>query len=188
MDSYDGLPARGRDTPEHGGWGADLRISVPAKGQAETGVVLSAMELQSKPVIWVPADPKEIEVIVTAPDGKRCTQAGYRAGATVQVQLADSGSGSSDEVYSAGELGSNGTLIRWSDSAAPGTYRVQLSGRGLAAAAEVVLRRCTETEFFQDLQAAAHRRQEEALASIFATPERRVPLDAQGRVAAILPR
>jgi hypothetical protein len=136
-------------------WAADLHVSVPAGGLAETRVQLSQSELGTEQVLWVQADPKQIQVTVIGPDRRRWTQANSRTGSMAEVSLADRESGSSDEVSLAEILGSNGTLIGWSDAAAAGTYRIQLSGKSLAAGAEVVLRRMTMDELMQEREAAA---------------------------------
>jgi len=47
----------------------------------------------------------------------------------VEVYLADRESGSRDEISRAHFLGSNGTLVGWSEAAAPGTYTIQLCPR-----------------------------------------------------------
>jgi hypothetical protein len=102
-------------------WAADQRVSVPAGGQTEVRVLLSPAELRTKQVLWVQADYKQIQVAVTGPDGRRWTQANSHVGSIVEVNLADRKSGSSDEIYLAEFLGSNGTLVGWSETAPPGT-------------------------------------------------------------------
>jgi hypothetical protein len=47
--------------------------------------------------------------------------ANSHVGSIVEVNLADRKSGSSDEIYLAEFLGSNGTLVGWSETAPPGT-------------------------------------------------------------------
>jgi hypothetical protein len=163
-------------------WAADQRVPVPAGGQAEVRVLLSSAELQTDQALWVQADPKQIEVTVIGPDGRRWAQANSREGSLVEIYLADRESGSSNEVYLADFLGSNGTLVKWSKSAAAGTHRVNLSGKNLAASAEVFLRKVTMDELMQRRKTAV----EESLASMLAVPERRIPLDAQGKASTIV--
>jgi hypothetical protein len=124
--------------------------------QAEVRVLLSSADLQRDQVLWVQADPNQIEVAVTG---------NSLAKSQVEVRLADRESGSSDEVYQADFLGSNGTLTIWSGTAAPRTYTIQLSGKNLAA---------------------LKRREQESLASMLTVPERRIRLDGKGRASAIL--
>jgi hypothetical protein len=169
-----------------GAWAAEQRVSVPAGGQAEARVLLSRSELRTKQALWVQADYKQIQVTVTGPDGRRWTQANSRTGSMVEVSLADRESGSSDEISLAEFLGSNGTLVGWNKIAPAGTYSVQLSGKTLAAGAEVVLRRMTMDELVQERMAADKHSKEELMTSMFAVPERRIRLDAQGRGAASL--
>jgi hypothetical protein len=64
-----------------------------------------------------------------------------------------------------------------------GNLSVQLSGKNLAASAEIVLRRMTADELLQERKVDGER---ETLASILAVPERRIRLDAQGKGSAIL--
>jgi hypothetical protein len=166
-------------------WAADLRVSVPAGGQAETRILLSPSDLRTEQVLLVVANPRQVQVTVIGPDGRRWTQANSGEGSLVEMHLADRG-GSSEQESMVYFLGSDATLVGWSKAAAAGTYSVQLSGKNLAAGAEIALRRMTLDELMQDRRAAAKRTEEAFMASMFAVPERRIRLDPQGTGSAIL--
>lgn len=167
-------------------WAADQQLTVPAGAVAETRILLSIAEIKSKPVLWVQADPNQIEVSLIAPDGRKWTSKDYRESGAIVVQLADSKSGSSDEVFLAKMLGANATLVHWNPAAAPGNYRLQLSGLKLTAARDVIVRRLTSAEFAREAQSSMKRGEEDALSALFLAPERRIRLDAQGKASLTL--
>lgn len=158
-------------------WAADERVAVPPGAGAARLVSLTASEIKQKSMIWVQADPNQIYVTVIAPNGKRWTSNDYRDTAPIQIQVADAGSGSSDEVMSARMLGSNATLITWKETAAPGTFQLRLAGINLATTVEVVVRRMTMDEFGEEIK----RHQQDVMNGLLAVPEVRKNLDSQGR-------
>jgi hypothetical protein len=66
-------------------WAADQHVSVPAGGQAETRILLSPSELRTEQVLLVVANPRQIQVTVIGPDGRRWTQANSREGSLVEM-------------------------------------------------------------------------------------------------------
>src|SRR5262249_1836176 len=88
---------------------ADERLIVTPGKPTEMRIALSAQDIASQPVLWVPSDPNRIDVTVVSPDGRRWTQATGLPGSPVTIQLADNKSGSEDEVSRVNVMGSNGT-------------------------------------------------------------------------------
>jgi hypothetical protein len=163
-------------------WATDEHVSLPAHGRAEAHFVLTAADVRRETELWIQADPNQVEVAIVDLQGRSWTQGNSNTAGAVQVQLADRNSGSVDEVDLATLLGSNGTLISFGRQAAAGTYRIQLSGAKLAAAADIVLQRTTTSEIIQALK----RRDGDPWAETLAVPERKSPIGTSGKATATI--
>lgn len=156
---------------------AGERVLLRPQGTAELRVTLSRAEIKANAVLLVKADPNQVEVTVLGRDGRSYSSVDTPPGAVV-ISLGDERSSSHDEINLAAYLGSNATLITWTDAAAAGTYRVQLSGKALEKPISVETERTTADRLERRADQLAERQMREVLASVFLVPEKRTPLRA----------
>ena len=161
---------------------ADELVTVQSGQVIERRLTFSQDDLRTIPLLWVQAHPERIVVTVVSPDGTSYSGLNRNPDAPIEVQYADSKSNSDDEVWLAEELGSDATLVSWSEAAPPGVYTIRLMGQGLSSPLQVTLRQMIPGDIQKEIEARENRQSHEILASAYAAPEQRKPIDPQGTV------
>ena len=161
---------------------ADELVTVQPGRVIERRLTFSKDDLRTMPLLWVQAHPERIVVSVVSPDGTRYSGANRNPGAPIEVQYADAKSNSEDEIFLAGALGSDATLVSWNENALPGIYTIRLMSEGLSSPMTVTLRQMIPEDIQKEVEAKEKRQGNEILASASAAPEKRTSIGPQGTV------